>query len=346
MEDSLLPIGTVARLSGLPVSALRFYDGAGVLVPASVDPRTGYRRYAPDQVAAARLVARLRRVGMPLDSVRALLAGADPGPVLDAHLARLEGGLAAARRELSTVRTLLDRSEPTVSSTVHLTIRLTVPAADLTAALAAVRYAVGTDPTHPRLHGVLLDAGDGTVHVVATDRHRLAVVALAGAGTGRAFLPADLVDRAAGLPAGGDAEVTVTGDLVEIAAGGRSVRAPAGVDDFPDWRALEPVPAPHRVPVHGPALRAALAAGPATRRTGDDGVDYDTVVLSLDAAGALAVGGDGDVLRIGVNRDYLLDALADHEQLTLELDGPITPLAIRRPDRSDWSLLMPVRLDA
>jgi len=38
-------IGEVARASGLSVSALRFYDGAGVLVPAEVDPATGYRRY-------------------------------------------------------------------------------------------------------------------------------------------------------------------------------------------------------------------------------------------------------------------------------------------------------------
>jgi DNA polymerase III subunit beta len=338
VEDSLLGIGEVARLSGLPVSALRFYDGAGVLVPASVDPRTGYRRYAPDQVAAARLVARLRRVGMPLGSVRALLAGAEPGPVLDAHLARLEDGLAAARRELSAVRAVLDRSEPAM--------QLTVPAAELAAALAAVRYAVGTDPAHPRLHGVLLDAAGGTMSVIATDRYRLAVVTLTGAGTGRAFLSGGLVDEVATLPAGGDAVVSVTGGAVEVAAGGRSVRAPAVADDFPDWRALEPAPALHRVVVHGPALRAELAAGPVARRTRDDGTDYDAVVLTLAADGTLTVGGEGDVLRVGVNRDFLLDALADHAQLTLELDGPITPLAIRVPDRPDWSLLMPVKLDA
>ena len=67
-------------------------------------------------------------------------------------------------------------------------------------------------------------------------------------------------------------------------------------------------------------------------------------MLTLDADGELTVGGDGDVLQVGVNRDFLLDALADHAQLTLELDGPITPLAIRVPDRPDWSLLMPVDL--
>ena len=49
VEDSLLTIGVIARLSGLPVSTLRFYDGAGVLVPAEVDPATGYRRYTGEQ---------------------------------------------------------------------------------------------------------------------------------------------------------------------------------------------------------------------------------------------------------------------------------------------------------
>ncbi|WP_156935035.1 MerR family DNA-binding transcriptional regulator [Pseudonocardia spinosispora] len=38
-----LGIGRVARASGLTVSALRFYDGVGVLNPASSDPHTSYR---------------------------------------------------------------------------------------------------------------------------------------------------------------------------------------------------------------------------------------------------------------------------------------------------------------
>ena len=274
MESDLLGIGELARASGLPVSALRFYDGAGVLVPASVDPRTGYRRYRPDQVPAARLVARLRRVGLPLADVRALLAGTDPGPVLDAHLRRLEDGLTAARRELSAVRALLDRSEPTM--------RLSLPAVELAAALTAVRYAVGTDPAHPRLHGVLLDAAEPTLHAVATDRYRLAVAATAVTGSGRAVLPVALVDEVRGLLAGaaGDAVVAVAGGSVEVTAGGRTVRGPAG-DDFPDWRALEPAPgaAPGRADRGRPPGRGdgrpgdppGARRGPVRRRGADAG---------------------------------------------------------------------------
>jgi DNA polymerase III subunit beta len=191
---------------------------------------------------------------------------------------------------------------------------------------------------------VLLDAEGDTLHVVASDRYRLAVATAPAAGaSGRVFVPVAVVDEMRGL--GGTVTVrTGHGELI-VTAGDRTVRAPVVPDEFPDWRRLEPDPAPHRVALDGPAFRAALAGGPAIRKD-RDGIPYDAVVLTLGADGELTVGGEGDLLQVGVNRDFLLDAVADHAQLTLELDEPITPLAIRVPDRTDWSLLMPVRLDA
>jgi len=51
-------------------------------------------------------------------------------------------------------------------------------------------------------------------------------------------------------------------------------------------------------------------------------------------------------MEIAVNREFLLEALGAGDQLTLGLDGPIAPLAIRNPGRNDsTSILMPVRLD-
>jgi DNA-binding transcriptional MerR regulator len=46
----------MARDSGLIVSALRFYDGARVLVPAWLDPVSGYRWYGPGQLEESRLL--------------------------------------------------------------------------------------------------------------------------------------------------------------------------------------------------------------------------------------------------------------------------------------------------
>ena len=76
---ALLSIGVFARRSRLSLKALRLYDRLGLLVPADVDPASGYRRYREQQLATARLIARLRQIDMPLAEVAGVLAEA-PGP--------------------------------------------------------------------------------------------------------------------------------------------------------------------------------------------------------------------------------------------------------------------------
>ena len=58
--------GEFAAAARLSPKALRLYAEQGLLLPASVDPATGYRFYAPDQLPRARLIGRLRRMGLPL----------------------------------------------------------------------------------------------------------------------------------------------------------------------------------------------------------------------------------------------------------------------------------------
>ena len=66
----LLNIGEFARASRLSAKALRLYDELGLLPPAHVDPFTGYRFYALEQLDRARLVLWLRQLGMPLAQIR------------------------------------------------------------------------------------------------------------------------------------------------------------------------------------------------------------------------------------------------------------------------------------
>jgi PPM family protein phosphatase len=65
----LLTIGEFARAARLSPKALRLYDELGLLRPLRVDEASGYRYYSPDQLERARLVAWLRRLGMPLASI-------------------------------------------------------------------------------------------------------------------------------------------------------------------------------------------------------------------------------------------------------------------------------------
>jgi protein phosphatase len=70
----MLTIGAFAKACRLSPKALRLYDELELLRPARVDPETGYRYYAPEQLERARLVAWLRRLGMPLAGIREVCA--------------------------------------------------------------------------------------------------------------------------------------------------------------------------------------------------------------------------------------------------------------------------------
>jgi DNA-binding transcriptional MerR regulator len=65
-NDELMTIGRFARLTGLPIGTLRHYDEVGLLLPACVDPASGYRRYRREQAQRARQIAMLRWDGLPI----------------------------------------------------------------------------------------------------------------------------------------------------------------------------------------------------------------------------------------------------------------------------------------
>ncbi|PUB22241.1 DNA-binding transcriptional MerR regulator [Promicromonospora sp. AC04] len=366
MHEHLRGIGAVARESGLPVSALRFYDAVGVLRPAWSDPVTGYRWYSGDQVGQAALVARLRQVEMPLADIAEVLASrhrsAEALTVLDRHLRELESRFAAARKHLSDAREFL--ADPPAT-------RLEVSAADLAQALAAVRYAVGSDPAWPALTGVLLDCSDGVLRLVACDRARLAVASVPVRHLGGlpvqvvvplAFL-ASLLDRDGDGDGGGGGDssesdaggeepllsVELRVDRVVIGdAEGALVAAEPVAAEYPDYQALLQATWVRQVRIPTSDLVSRVVDGPpgsiegrpaVTRRPdfvavllGDHGVD----VVQPSVPGAVAF-----------DRAYLLEALAaaGGDDVVLALDAARQVLGVARPARpEDRSLLMPVRL--
>ncbi|MFE9428185.1 MerR family transcriptional regulator [Kitasatospora sp. NPDC006697] len=96
-----LTIGAFARACGLSPKALRLYDELGLLRPDRVDPASGYRYYRPAQLDRARLVAHLRRIGVPLAVIRRLV-DLSPGQAAEELTAHWQQVLAetAARQEL------------------------------------------------------------------------------------------------------------------------------------------------------------------------------------------------------------------------------------------------------
>lgn len=349
MESELLGIGRLASLSGLSISALRFYDAAGVLTPAATDPASGYRRYRPDQVRTARLIARLRRAGLGVPAIRDVVRSpSTAGPILDEHLVQLERQLDEARRQFSIARSLLTMEEPPV-------LVLHTPAADLRAGLLDVRFAVSADPQLPMLTAVLFDVTADRLCLVATDRYRMALTSLAvtvvSGEPAELLLPVELVDRLITGLAGRTGAVTLsrTAEGVRFTVADTVISGSELSLDFPNYRPWPARAGSRSVLVDVPALRAALATAPVAIRVREsDGANYPLSVLAVSPDGIQVVPDSEGPGLLGVNREFLLQALeaGGGDQLTMELDGPAGPLTFRNPDRADsLSILMPVRLD-
>jgi protein phosphatase len=131
----LLTIGAFARASRLSPKALRLYDSLGLLPPAHVDEVSGYRFYRPDQLERARLVAWLRRIGMPLARIGPVCDLAQDAP--DQAAAQIAAYWAETEAELTARRAL----------TAHLISYLSgeEPAMPTPQTALAIRYAARSD---------------------------------------------------------------------------------------------------------------------------------------------------------------------------------------------------------
>jgi DNA-binding transcriptional MerR regulator len=110
MDEDLLPIGRFARLSRLSVKQLRHYGELGLLPPAHVDERTGYRYYRREQVRRAMAIGLLRSLDVPLAVVGEVLSGASEA--LAGVRTSLESELERRRRTLSALERVMAEGLP------------------------------------------------------------------------------------------------------------------------------------------------------------------------------------------------------------------------------------------
>lgn len=118
--EALLRIGPFSRASWLSIKALRAYHEAGLLVPAEVDPRTGYRSYTTAQLADAAIIRKLRQLDVPLEAIREVLVARDAAvtrKVLTEHSAVLEERIAATQRAVDELYAALEA--PALQPAVH-----------------------------------------------------------------------------------------------------------------------------------------------------------------------------------------------------------------------------------
>jgi DNA-binding transcriptional MerR regulator len=106
-EPKLLSIGELSERTGVPASALRYYDELGLVTPAT--RVAGRRRYASSAVREVGVVVFFREIGFSLADIGRFIAGErqDRKALIDGKLAEL----AEQQHRIDVARTALDHGK-------------------------------------------------------------------------------------------------------------------------------------------------------------------------------------------------------------------------------------------
>lgn len=81
--------GEMAKLCGVTVRTVQYYDTRGILVPSELS-EGGRRLYSEDDVKRMKIICFLRELGLSIDSISQILSEEDPGSVISLLLDQQE----------------------------------------------------------------------------------------------------------------------------------------------------------------------------------------------------------------------------------------------------------------
>lgn len=81
--------GEIAKLCGVTVRTVQYYDTRGILVPSELS-EGGRRLYSEDDVKRMKIICFLRELGLSIDSISQILSEEDPGSVISLLLDQQE----------------------------------------------------------------------------------------------------------------------------------------------------------------------------------------------------------------------------------------------------------------
>lgn len=171
-HDRLL-IGAFAELVGLSVPQLRRFDRLQLLKPAGRSPDSGYRYYSGGQTGAARVIALLRSMDMPISEIRRILSGASDDErrrILHDHRARLEARLDEVRHLLEMVDAMTGKdsvnmgTRTEISSWLHVMPQL--PVGDLERSITYYQEALGFQLAWRTVDGSLAAMASGEIEML------------------------------------------------------------------------------------------------------------------------------------------------------------------------------------
>lgn len=109
-------VGELAKLAGLTVRTLRYYDQIGLYSPSD-HTDSGHRLYTESDIARLQQILSLKELGLSLDQIKSVIADNHFSlfDIVSLQIARLKKSISAQQKllqELEHLKSLMQRKEP------------------------------------------------------------------------------------------------------------------------------------------------------------------------------------------------------------------------------------------
>ncbi len=108
----MFTIGEFSRITGLSIKALRLYHEKGILIPHTVDEKSGYRHYTHEDTEKARIIKSLRDMEFPLADIQTIF---DQGTTQEEILLTLKKQERQLREKVSNYTKIISALETIIS---------------------------------------------------------------------------------------------------------------------------------------------------------------------------------------------------------------------------------------
>ena len=70
VATGMMKISAFAKVSGISIKTLRYYDELGLLKPAHIDKQSGYRYYSEERLLTVKRIAAYKEQGFTLEQLK------------------------------------------------------------------------------------------------------------------------------------------------------------------------------------------------------------------------------------------------------------------------------------
>lgn len=140
--------GEIAKLCGVSVRTVQYYDTRGILTPCELS-EGGRRLYSEDDLKRMKIICFLRDVGISINSIGELLSETNPESVISVLLEQQEQALSEEIKERQSKLEVLDGIRKALKSVSNFSIE----------SIGDIAYQMENKKEMKRLHAVLLLTG-------------------------------------------------------------------------------------------------------------------------------------------------------------------------------------------